>query len=56
MALAKGKSKVLVGPLTLHTKTAIHVAEKMTSTAVFTVTEVENGNVLLECFGIGLSK
>lgn len=30
MALAKGKSSVLSGPLTLHTDTAIHVAHQLT--------------------------
>jgi len=27
MALAKGESRMLAGPLTLHTQTAIHIAE-----------------------------
>ena len=31
MALAKGRSKVTCGPVTLHTQTAIHVAETLTS-------------------------
>ena len=30
MALAKGKSKVKCGPLTLHTETAIKVTEMLT--------------------------
>ena len=30
MALADGESRLLCGPLTLHTETAIHIAEKMT--------------------------
>jgi RNA 3'-terminal phosphate cyclase len=30
MALAKGRSVVRSGPITLHTRTAIHVAEMMT--------------------------
>lgn len=30
MALADGVSKVLSGPLTMHTKTAIHIAEMLT--------------------------
>ena len=30
MALAQGESRLLCGPLTLHTETAIHIAEKMT--------------------------
>ncbi len=31
MALAEGLSRVKTGPLTLHTETAIHVAEMMTN-------------------------
>lgn len=31
MALAKGKSKIRTGPISLHTKTAIHIAELLTS-------------------------
>ena len=30
MALAKGKSRVQVGPISLHTQTAIHIAETLT--------------------------
>lgn len=30
MALADGKSRIRIGPLTLHTKTAIFVAELLT--------------------------
>lgn len=30
MALAEGTSRVLVGPLTLHTQTAIHVTSLLT--------------------------
>ena len=30
MALAKGKSQVKCGPLSLHTETAIHVAKQIT--------------------------
>lgn len=30
MALARGSSSVKTGPLTLHTKTAIHIAETIT--------------------------
>jgi len=51
MALAKGYSKVLVGPLTLHTKTSILFAGSLTG-AKFTVTEHEQTN-LIECQGIG---
>ena len=30
MALAKGKSEIRTGPLTLHTETAIHIAHLLT--------------------------
>lgn len=54
MALAKGISKIHAGPITLHTKTAIHIIEKLTD-AKFTVTELEDGGTLIECQGIGFS-
>ena len=42
MALADGESRLLCGPLTLHTETAIHIAEKMTG-AKFKVSDlIEN--------------
>jgi RNA 3'-terminal phosphate cyclase (ATP) len=34
MALANGKSRIRSVPLTLHTKTAIHVAELMTKVSI----------------------
>lgn len=37
MALAKGQSRMLCGPLTLHTQTAIHVARLMTKVSIFCV-------------------
>ncbi|PIK44878.1 putative RNA 3'-terminal phosphate cyclase-like [Apostichopus japonicus] len=55
MALADGVSRVLSGPLTMHTKTAIYTAELLTE-AKFKVTPV-GGNSrceLIECTGIGL--
>jgi hypothetical protein len=30
MALAEGESRMLCGPLTLHTETAIHIAQRLT--------------------------
>ncbi len=53
MALANGVSRVRTGPLTLHTRTAIHVAE-MLSGATFKVEEssVEKGVHFIECQGI----
>ena len=52
MALANGDSKIRTGPLTLHTKTAIHFNEKLTG-ATFDVKEDENGSFIIECKGIG---
>ncbi|KAH9901629.1 RNA 3'-terminal phosphate cyclase [Cubamyces lactineus] len=51
LALASGRSRVKSGPLTLHTKTAIWVAEQMTE-ARFHVEETE-GITIIECEGIG---
>uniref|UniRef100_A0A8D8G156 RNA 3'-terminal phosphate cyclase n=1 Tax=Culex pipiens TaxID=7175 RepID=A0A8D8G156_CULPI len=53
MALAEGRSRIKTEPLTLHTQTAIHVAQMMTD-AKFTVTEQENGSFIIECDGIGI--
>ena len=56
MALAKGKSNVRSGPLTLHTKTAIHYAEVMTGVK-FNVSELEKDRAyLIECEGIGFER
>lgn len=52
MALAKGRSKVLIGPLTLHTKTAIYVLEHLTE-ARFKVNPVSEVTNIIECEGIG---
>ncbi|GFS38177.1 RNA 3'-terminal phosphate cyclase [Nephila pilipes] len=54
MALAKGKSRVRIGPPTLHTKTAIWVAELMTK-AKFTLIE-DGKTVIMECEGIGFER
>lgn len=55
MALASGVSKVLSGPLTMHTKTAIYIAEKLTK-AQFKITPAgsDSGCEIIECTGIGL--
>lgn len=47
MALANGKSQILTGELTLHTKTAIYIAELMTKVK-FNVIPKENGLFLIE--------
>ncbi|XP_054278578.1 RNA 3'-terminal phosphate cyclase [Macrosteles quadrilineatus] len=52
MALAKGKSRILCGPVTLHTKTAIYVAELMTK-AKFTIHPQDKDRNIIECDGIG---
>ncbi|GJE86822.1 RNA 3'-terminal phosphate cyclase [Phanerochaete sordida] len=54
MVLAKGKSTVRTGPITLHTKTAMFIAEKLTD-ATFSVQEEADGTCLLSCEGIGYS-
>ncbi|NXU71726.1 RTCA cyclase, partial [Oreotrochilus melanogaster] len=58
MALAKGVSRVKSGPITLHTQTAIHFAEKLTK-AKFTVTKSEEEDpskdtYIIECQGMGM--
>ncbi|KAG0023387.1 hypothetical protein BGZ81_008151 [Podila clonocystis] len=65
MALAKGRSRVVTGPLTQHTTTAFHVAKEMTGVEfscikLDTLVEMEVSSVvqeryLIECEGIGLS-
>ena len=55
MALAAGKSKVLMGPLSLHTQTAIHFAREMTG-AMFEINDNPEGTVLVECEGIGFQR
>ncbi|KAF5302012.1 hypothetical protein FQA39_LY10482 [Lamprigera yunnana] len=52
MALAKGRSRVCVGELTLHTKTAIYVAEQVAKVH-FDIIHQGNKNII-ECDGLGL--
>ncbi|XP_056133080.1 RNA 3'-terminal phosphate cyclase [Lampris incognitus] len=59
MALAKGTSRIRTGAVTLHTQTAIHVAEQLTK-AKFTITKSEdelssNVNYIIECHGSGIT-
>ncbi|CAB1314189.1 unnamed protein product [Coregonus sp. 'balchen'] len=59
MALANGTSRIRTGPVTLHTKTAIHVAEQLTQ-AKFTVTKADDENAsndtyIIECQGVGVT-
>ena len=54
MALAKGKSSVRCGPLTLHTKTAIHYTELLTGVKFNISSDSFDKNFIIECEGIGL--
>ncbi|XP_076043599.1 RNA 3'-terminal phosphate cyclase [Oratosquilla oratoria] len=53
MSLAKGKSRLQTGPITMHTKTAIHVAELMTQARFHIMEDPNAGRTLIECDGIG---
>ena len=54
MALAKGQSTLLTGPISLHTQTAIFVAEQMTQ-ATFIVKPLSELTNLITCEGSGLT-
>ena len=54
MTLAKGKSKIRTGPLTLHTQTAIHFCQTIAGVQ-FTVTPQEGNSFIIECEGLGQS-
>ncbi|KAK0144125.1 RNA 3'-terminal phosphate cyclase [Merluccius polli] len=59
MALANGTSRIRTSAVTLHTQTAIHIAEQLTQ-AKFTISKSEddqNNNLtfIIECHGAGLS-
>lgn len=53
MALAEGKSRVKVGPITLHTETAIHITELLTGVK-FNIVKCDDNTNIIECVGIGL--
>lgn len=59
MALARGESSMLTGPLTLHTRTAIHFVQVLTGIK-FEITEVSRSDqgqpsqYLISCTGLGL--
>ncbi|KAF4578641.1 hypothetical protein EYR40_001208 [Pleurotus pulmonarius] len=55
MALAAGTSSVLTGPTSLHTQTAIWVAEKLTQ-AKFDVVEQPSGQCVISCQGIAYQR
>jgi len=54
MALADGQSEVRCGAagLSLHTRTAIWVAEQLTD-AKFEIVKEESGHVIIRCQGLG---
>ena len=56
MALAGEESKILTGPLTLHTETAIYIATQFTE-AKFSIIPVTPGvkstNNIIQCHGVG---
>ncbi|XP_065905826.1 RNA 3'-terminal phosphate cyclase-like [Dysidea avara] len=56
MALARGRSSLRTGPLTLHTKTAIHIAELITGVKFTVTSDADNSHCLVECDGIGKVK
>ena len=67
MALAGGRSSILTGPITLHTRTAIYITEQMLPGVKFSVSKFnkqkqqQSGNQkdndndlnLIQCDGIG---
>ncbi|XP_028407655.1 RNA 3'-terminal phosphate cyclase-like [Dendronephthya gigantea] len=57
MALAQGKSSFKTGPVTLHTRTAIHIAEKLTNVKFnikpFPEEKSSKETFIVECDGIG---
>lgn len=53
MALSSGTSRIVTGPLSLHTKTGIYVAEKLTA-CKFHVVENDQKSII-ECSGIAFS-
>lgn len=52
MAIAQGSSRMVTGELSNHTRTAIHVAEKV-SGAKFSIDESNKQEIVIECEGIG---
>jgi len=56
MALANGTSQLRTGPLTEHTRTAIHFCEFMTGAKFGIQTRDESPDVLITCNGIGMKE
>ncbi|KAI0048242.1 RNA 3'-terminal phosphate cyclase [Auriscalpium vulgare] len=55
LALAEGRSSVKTGPLTMHTRTAIWVAEQMTKAKFEIATDSETACALITCEGMGFT-
>jgi RNA 3'-terminal phosphate cyclase (ATP) len=53
MALAAGESRVLSGPITLHTETAIRLAEMLTGASFQLIPSFPQGTFEIRCQGIG---
>jgi len=53
MALADRDSFLRVGPLTLHTESAIHIAEKLTGASFSISNDPDNNSWIIRCKGIG---
>ena len=50
MALADGKSSFKTGPITLHTRTAIHIAEKLANVSMIMFNILSHFNLLEHFF------
>ncbi|ORX99990.1 RNA 3'-terminal phosphate cyclase [Basidiobolus meristosporus CBS 931.73] len=55
IALAKGRSNLRTGPITLHTKSAIWVASQLTS-AEFEISSIDEVHNIISCQGIGYER
>lgn len=54
MALAPGESKIRTGPMTLHTETAIHIAEKFTNAKFKVADDPNSSSWIISCQGTGM--
>jgi len=55
MALADGHSELRTGPLTLHTESAIHIAEALTKAKFSISNDPSNNSWVISCTGIGFT-
>jgi RNA 3'-terminal phosphate cyclase (ATP) len=54
MALAEGQSRLVSGPLSLHTQTTIWLASELAG-VTFDVKELDGSRFLIQCHGLGFS-